>query len=569
MKWRLLVSLLAILAGVFSHPASSATVVGRTYNSDRIPVKGALITLSSADGMVSETVYTDGTGRFRLETKLYGRLMLRVRAPRDADAVQAVDVPAGAGRIEQTITLQRLTTAQALSDSLPASAHFARIKFPTPAARQQFQTDCLSCHEIGNPFTRNAARTPEQWTAFVQLMLTYAGYTNMNHLQEYAGALRRAFDGTPTNAHERATPDDGAVNARITEWKLSGAVIAHDTEFNAADGKFYTVDQGVDSVYVTDPVANMTVRVALADNNVPVGGSFTEHGYPVPFGLTVRHGLHSLQLGPDGRFYTTGAIGGEVGIFDPTTLKYESHRIGGNSLYPHTLRFDKKGIAWFSIAQSNQIGRYDPSNAAIKVIDLPRGTAGPDTREPLPYGIDINPIDGSVWYSKLWANKIGRLDPTTLKVREFDPPVFGPRRLRFDSSGALWIPGFGDGTLARLDPRTMKYKTYPIPTLASDEVEAPYAVAVDPRTQDVWVTANMSDRAFRFIQKTERFRVYPLPTRGTYFRDFIFTPDGRVCASSSPMPPRPEVVEGGMDTLVCIETNDPSVTHSNDSAHVR
>ena len=57
---------------------------------------------------------------------------------RYADAVQAVDAPAGAGRIEQTFTLQRLTTVQALSDSLPASAHFARIKFPTPAARRQF-----------------------------------------------------------------------------------------------------------------------------------------------------------------------------------------------------------------------------------------------------------------------------------------------------------------------------------------------------------------------------------------------------------------------------------------------
>src|SRR6266850_3882669 len=101
MTSRLLVSLLSIVAGVFPHPANSATVAGRTYNSDHIPVKGALVTLSSADGMVSETVYTDGTGRFQLETKLYGRLMLRARAPGDADAVQTVEVPAGAGRIEQ------------------------------------------------------------------------------------------------------------------------------------------------------------------------------------------------------------------------------------------------------------------------------------------------------------------------------------------------------------------------------------------------------------------------------------------------------------------------------------
>jgi len=566
---RLLFSLLAIAAGVFSHPADSATLAGRVYNSDGKPIRGALLTLSSADAMVSETVYSDGDGKFQLETKLYGQLTLRARAPLDADAVQALEVPAGAGRIERTLKLQRLTTAQSISDSLPASAHFARIKFPTLLARQQFQTDCLSCHEIGNPFTRNAARTPEPWAAFVQLMLTYAGYTNKIHLEEYARALQRAFNGTPTNAHERVTVDDRVLRARITEWKLSGAVIAHDMEFNPADGNFYTVDQGVDSIYVTDPVSNGTVKIALPDNGVPVGGSFTERGYPIPFGLTVRHGLHSLQFGPDGRLYTTGAIGGEIGVFDPKTRKYESHRIGGDSLYPHTLRFDKTGMAWFSIAQSNQIGRYDPRTATIKIINLPRDMAGPDGREPLPYGIDISPVDGSIWYSKLWANKIGRIDPRTLEAREFDPPVFGPRRLRFDSSGVLWIPGFGDGTLARLDPGTMKYKTYRIPTLARDEVEAPYAVAVDPRTQDVWVTANMSDRAFRFIQKTERFLVYPLPTRGTYFRDFIFTPDGRICASSSPMPPRPEVVEGGMDALVCIETNDASMELSRNTARAR
>src|ERR1700730_1240757 len=153
MMSRLLVSTLAMMAGAFSHSASSATLAGRIYSSDRIPVKGALVTLSSADSLVSETVYSDGAGRLRLETKLSGRLMLRARAPRDADAVQAVDVPIGVGRIENAFTLQRLTTAQELSNSLPASAHFARIKFPTPAARRQFQTDCLSCHEIGNPFT--------------------------------------------------------------------------------------------------------------------------------------------------------------------------------------------------------------------------------------------------------------------------------------------------------------------------------------------------------------------------------------------------------------------------------
>jgi hypothetical protein len=63
----------------------------------------------------------------------------------------------------------------------------------------------------------------------------------------------------------------------------------------------------------------------------------------------------------------------------------------------------------------------------------------------------------------------------------------------------------------------------------------------------------MSDRMFRFVQKTGKFIAYPLPTRGTYLRDVFFPGDGRVCGSSNPMPPHPEVLEGGMDSLLCLE----------------
>lgn len=538
-----------------SQVAVAATISGSVRNPDNKAVRGALITLTSADGLMSETVFSDDSGKYRLATKKHGKLMLRVRAPLFVDEQQAIDVPAGDGRIEYALTMRRLTTAQAISDSLPASAHFARLSFPTPEARHQFQTDCVSCHPIGSPLTRRV-RTREEWEGTVKRMLINAAYTSQARLQDYVDILSRAFDGTPTQAREPVAVDAEALRARITEWKLKGALIAHDSEFNPADGRFYTVDQGVDSIYVTDPNNDSTFAVPLPSLGVPMGGGFAERNLATPFGLSVSHGIHSIQLGPDGLFYTTGAIGGEIGVFDPKQRTYKMYRTGGKSLYPHTLRFDAKGIVWFTVAMSNQIGRFDPRTGDIKLIDLPRDMARPDERGPLPYGIDVSPQDGSVWYSKLWGSKIGRIDPQTLEVREFTPPIFGPRRLRFDAKGLLWIPGFGDGTLSSLDTKTMQYKTYRIPALSGNEVEAPYAVAVDPRTQDVWVTSNLSDRAFRFIPKSGRFIAYPLPTRGTYFRDIIFPAAGRVCAPSSPMAPVPEVVEGGMDALVCIDTND-------------
>jgi len=39
-------------------------------------------------------------------------------------------------------------------------------------------------------------------------------------------------------------------------------------------------------------------------------------------------------------------------------------------------------------------------------------------------------------------------------VKLVDTPFAAPRRLRFDSRGNLWIPGFSSSLLARFHPRT-------------------------------------------------------------------------------------------------------------------
>lgn len=546
--WKVISGTLAVL---LTTPGLASTVAGDVTSAGK-PVRGALVTLRTADKLMSETVFTDAKGRFSLTTKMNGNLSLRARAPLHADDTAAVTVPAGAGTASHSFALRQLTTPQEISDSLPASAHFASIKFPTLIQRQQFQTDCLSCHEIGNPFTRQA-RTPEAWNAILKIMTAFCGYTTDVHVADYAAAMQAAFDGKPIKAHERTAIDDGALGAKITEWKLVGAKLAHDTNFNDRDGKFYTVDEAVDTILVTDPKTNKTTDIPIPDLNVPVGGSFASNGLPIPFHQSNRHGIHSLQMGADGKYYMTGAIAGDITVFDPVTKQFAAYPLGGQKLYPHTLRIDSKGIVWFSIQVTNQFGRFDPKTHEIKVLELPTAMARKDERSPAPYGVDVNPIDGSIWYTKLWANKIGRIDPATLRVQEWEPPVVGPRRARFDKDGGLWIPGYGDGKITRLDTKTMKYETYQIPALADDEVEAPYALGVDPKTQNVWITPNMSDRMFRFEPKTKKFTAYPMPTRGIYFRDVIFPGDGKVCGSNNPMPPLPEVVEGGMDSLLCIE----------------
>lgn len=544
--------ILLAVASLAAQTIRAAAIDGQIVDGVDAPITGAMITLFRADGLYSETVYSDNAGRFHLDTALDGELSLRARAPGFADAQQTVDLRAKAVATA-AFTLRQLTSPQELSDGLTGSAQFKRLKFKSETQRQNFQNDCLSCHQIGNERTRKAAPV-EYWQVTVERMLSYEGNSDKETLAEYVELLSNAFDGKPYVVEQSYDIAPEVLGAKITEWKLPGAQIAHDGEVNPKDGRFYTVDGVTDEVFITDPVRNETEAVPVPAMGVPLGGNFPAMGLPIPIGMTEsRHGMHSLQYGPDGRFYITSALGGLITAFDPDTRSFEDYPVGGGALWPHTIRFDDQGIAWFTISISNQVGRFDPATDDMKVIELPATTNRPNAGFMFPYGIDVSPIDGSVWYTRLWAGKVGRIDPKTLAVKEFDPPLSGPRRLRFDAKGILWIPAFGDGALVRLDTRTMKYTTYEMPRLSPGESEAPYALAVDPRRQDVWITANMSDRLFRFVPDEERFIAYPLPTRGTYTREFFFPDDGSICSPASPLPVAADVIEGGMDTIVCLD----------------
>ena len=169
----------------------------------------------------------------------------------------------------------------------------------------------------------------------------------------------------------------------------------------------------------------------------------------------------------------------------------------------------------------------------------------------LPYGIDINPKDGSIWYAKLLSNRIGRIDADTLVISEFDTPLGGPRRPRFDKQGILWIPAFDDSALMRFDPATKKFDSFKLPLLAANEYETPYALNIHPTTGEVWITSNMSDRVLRFNPVSRTFVAYPSPTRVTWLRDMAFTRDGQVCSSSSNLPAYG--IEGGRGSFFCLD----------------
>lgn len=545
------VSAWAFVAAVLPAAVPAAQINGTVMAAGEA-VPGAIVTVTDARGRM-ESVYADDAGHYTLSTALAGTLDLRIRKRYHADVTRRLDMAADDTRRED-VELTPLTDPKALSDDHPSLSHFSLIAFDqdekAPYSRANFARDCLSCHSLGNSFTR-WPRPAEGWVPSVQRMHGYLGNADMASITHRSKMLAAAFDGKLASSKPVIPVDPLLYRAKVHQWKLPGTVVPHDAEYSPRYDKVYMSDMFGGEVLETDLATGETLHFKLPDDGAGPGGEFAKRGMPAPYGLTISRAPHSLAEGPDGNFYLTDSIGAAVTVFDPRTRKFSSHALGGDSLYPHTVRTDKQGIVWFSIAFTDEIGRFDPTTGKSTIIKLPATPSLSTPASAIPYGIDVHPVDGGVWYSKLASDKIGRVDPVTLAVKEFDSPVRGPRRHRFDASGHLWVAGFSEGAIARIDTATWQAEVHRLPEYAPGEIAAPYALAVNPVTQEVWINDTMLDVAWRFLPQSRRFVAYPLPTKGTYTRDFSFTKDGWACTSNNPIPAA--ALEGGVPELICID----------------
>jgi virginiamycin B lyase len=566
-------------------PARAATVEGVVSTSAGQPVNGAMVTVFSADRMRKATVFTNADGGYLVVVEYEGELTVRARASNFADQTQKVSVR-HAEPATVNLTVDSFASEIDRSNALPASAHLTTLPWRDSNERGPFVAQCNYCHQVGNPLTRGK-RSAESWAGSIEKMEGYMAIVTDQQVERFSEVLAEGFDGEPIDVVQTHDASPELSHAKIEEWLVGdGMSFIHDTDVGE-DGKLYGVDEGHDVVWVLDRETHAVEKYALPDSELPVGGLLS--GAAMPIGIfTGKHGPHSLAQAKNGLFWITTALSSTLMSFDPETKAFEVYEIGEDALYPHTVRIGQDGIVWFTIAVSNQVGRFDPETETFTLLQLPHngfwrwvtdlffptllkysartprgnkhidlsphktfGGIEYDDLFNLPYGIDINPKDGGIWYAKLWADTIGHIDPETLEITEYKTPLKGPRRPRFDADGILWIPSFDESALLRFDPATEAFKTYPFPTLSPDEYETPYALNVHPETGDVWTTSNMSDRILRFIPKEERFISYPSPTRVTWLRDLVFTEDGRVCSSSSNLPAY--AIEDGVPSFICVD----------------
>ena len=582
-------SKISILAGTLAaglvhiSAANAASFAGTVTKPDGLPAFGALVTVFTTDHSRRQTVYTAEDGSYLIQTPFDGELDVRVRLANFDDS--QIRLKADLMQYsKQDLQLKNFSSLQASSDALSASAHNATLPWANIADRGPFVSQCNYCHQIGNETTR-IPRGHEGWMQTVRKMEGMMAMLSGGEVNLIADVLDRGFQGKPVSASHNYGASAELAKAKVDEWRIGDPMsFIHDMDV-MVDGKMYGTDEGHDILWRLDPVTGKIDQFHLPDIDLPRGGLFS--GMQLPIGVfSGKHGPHSMAQTTDGRIWITNALSSTLMSFDPRTEQFKTYPVGHDALYPHTIRVDKNDIVWFTIVASNQLARFDPKTEKMTVISLPSNGFFQWVTDMLfptllrvsswfpehawllnfshhkflgytvlafPYGIDVNPVDGTVWYAKLYSSKIGKVDPVSLAVTEFDTPMKGPRRLRFDAQGKLWIPSFDEGGLMSFDTRNQKFASWKIPGIATNEYETPYALNVNQTNGEVWMATNNTDRIVRFTPATQRFQSYQSPTRVSVLRDMSFTSDGRVCSSSSNLPAY--AIEDHYPAFICIDPN--------------
>ena len=161
-------------------------------------------------------------------------------------------------------------------------------------------------------------------------------------------------------------------------------------------------------------------------------------------------------------------------------------------------------------------------------------------------------IRDRVWIARLYADDIAVIDPESGGVTVIETPFDGPRRLRIDADGHIWIVAFSAGKLARYDPVVDEFELFDLPVVS----ETPYALNVDRERGVVWVNGNQSDTIMSFHIDTGTWRTYPMSQRRTFTRDIEIAADGSVYTSNSHFPSW--MIEDGQPTLIHVDPGIPA-----------
>jgi virginiamycin B lyase len=207
---------------------------------------------------------------------------------------------------------------------------------------------------------------------------------------------------------------------------------------------------------------------------------------------------------------------------DAMNIVYVEYQVPAPNRMPWSAVPDKDGNFWMPYyGAANRIGRLDPKTGAVLEYRVPnQGTAAIHSAVPA--------ADGSVWLTEQGANKLGRWDPLTKTITEYQdsylPGKEGVTRggqkhtLRVDRQGRVWATGT---PLTMFDPKAGKFTQI-------KEVPTAYGLALD-KDDNLWFAEYTKDGKIGKVDaKTLHVTKWALPTVDARPRRIVIDSDGTV-----------------------------------------
>jgi len=200
-------------------------------------------------------------------------------------------------------------------------------------------------------------------------------------------------------------------------------------------------------------------------------------------------------------------------IAGPANVSFKEWVVPSLGSRPHDPLAASDGSIWWSGMFANVLGRLDPKTGKMKEFPVTKPRSGP-------HGL-VEDKDGNIWYTANQSTYVGKLNPKTGVITEYQVPegVRGPHTPIFDQKGTLFFTT-QSGHIGKINASTGEVKVMSTPSKGT----YPYGIQVNSKGVP-WYVDFRGNRVGSVDPKTMEIKEYMLPSPDARPRRIALTPD--------------------------------------------